>query len=358
MRARRFITAATMVVAANLLAASQPAVPDAFYSGNLADGRALQLLLCLSGKERAAFVQLEGNPYSIRLDLKTNTAQRIEFDCGLYSEAERWSVTGLTVTPASLPATASGHLVLGKMAGGVAFTTTNVATLEQFSRKRGGRVAGRGGGKAFSATWPAFHDGVPLHESLSKRFAAEAKGAVGSFTSDAYAIMWEGLKDGGASWSWEGSLEVRIVWLATNLISLCELRFEYTGGAHGNAAFVGRNFVLEGGKAREFKLPELFRPGVNWTNALSALCLPELRRQKAAWTLPDALESAQVKGFTADDFASFNVDGSGLIIHFADYAVGPHAEGLFSVLIPWKELETILHPGSPAALLRRETPAP
>ena len=243
-----------------------------------------------------------------------------------------------------MPGIASGHLRFGDATAGLAFAATNVATVEEFARKRGGHVAGRGGGKAFSASWPGFHDGVPFHESLSQRFAAEARGAAGSFTANAYTIMWEGLQEGGASWDWDGSLEVRIVWLGTNLISLCELRYEYTGGAHGNAAWVGRNFVLEGDKARELRLPGLFRDGVNWTNALSALCLRELRRQKASLALAVTPAPAVIKGFTAEDLSSFNVDGRGLIIHFGDYTVGSHAEGLFSVLIPWSELELLLRP--------------
>ena len=353
---KRLSTAALVVLAGNLLAATLPAFPDAYYSGKLADGRALQLLLDGSAKDPAAFVHLEGNPYSITLNLKTNTAQRVEFNCGPYSEAGRWSVTGLTLTRVGLPATASGSLMSGEAPGGVAFTATNIATLEKSSRKRGARVAGRGGGKAFSAMWPAFHDGVPLHESLSKGLAAKAGGDAAGFTAGAYGILWEGLKEGGASWEWKGASEVRLVWLATNLISLCELTYEFTGGAHGNSAWLGRNFVLQGAKAREFKIAELFRPGVNWTNALSGPCLRELRQQQAAWTLPDAPDWAQVKGFTADGLASFNVDSRGLIIHFSDYAVAPHAEGLFSVLIPWKELEPLLQAGSPAGLFLQQRP--
>jgi hypothetical protein len=355
--ASRFAAVVLALGVIHALGADKTAPADSFYSGRLADGRAMQLLVRWDGRRLGSLVQLEGNPYSIALDFRTNSAGRLEFAAGYGGDPLRQPATGLSLATAALPARVVGQVSFGQHRG-VSFTATNVAKLEKFSRKRGRQVAGRGGGKSFTAEWPAFHDGVPFHQSLAKRLADEAKGEASSFVAGGYGIMWEGLKDGGQSWNWEGSVELRIVWLATNLVSLCELRYEFTGGAHGNAALVGRNFALQDGQAREFRLADLFRSGVNWTNALADLCLRELRRQKAAWTLPDAPTGMQVNGFTAADLASFNVDGRGLIIHFGDYTVAPHSDGLFSVLIPWQELAPLLKPGGPAALLLRGTGEP
>jgi hypothetical protein len=66
----------------------------------------------------------------------------------------------------------------------------------------------------------------------------------------------------------------------------------------------------------------------------------------------------RVTGFTAEDLASFTLDGRGLMIHFSDYAVAPHAEGLFSVAIPWTELESALNPAGPVQWLRPRQPRP
>jgi hypothetical protein len=319
-----------------------------FYTGKLADGHAIQLTMITADAQPKILAQIEGNPYSVTLDLKTNTERQLEFDCGPYSEAERWSVTGLTLEKSDLPAILNGRVFTPSATNGLAYTGTKVATMEKFSREIGVHILHRGGGKTFTATWPGFRDGVPFHELLSQRFAADALGEAGTFTTGSFSVMWEGFKDGGASWDWEGSLDVRIVWLATNLVSLCENRYEFSGGAHGESIFVGRNFILAGGKAREFKLGELFRSAADWTNVLSAACLRELRAQKAAFTLDTADPSFKVKGFSAADLASFNVDGSGLIIHFSDYAVAPHAEGLFDVLLPWPELKPLLAPDGPA----------
>jgi hypothetical protein len=337
----------------DLGAAGQPAIPAAFYSGQLADGRQIQMLFQPARPERSAFLEIEGNPYVVVLDLQTNVGACLEFACGPYSDAERWAVTNLVLETARLPALAQGRLLGGGAAQGLAFAATNIATVEKFSRRHGARLAGRGGGKDFAATWPGFHDGNAFHALLSQRLAAEARGEADRFTAGAYELVWEGLKDGGASWNWEGSVEVRVVWLGTNLVSLCESRYEFTGGAHGTASVAGRNFGLEAGKVREFELADLFRPGVDWTNALAAACLRELRSQKAAWTLPDAPAGMQVRSFTAADLSSFNVEGRGLIVHFGDYAVAPHSDGLFNVHIGWDELRAWLRPESPVRGLFR-----
>ena len=321
-----------------------------FYAGQTGDGRGLQLALTLDDRRPSLIAHLDGNPYDITLDCRTNTPALIEFDCGPYREAERWAVTGLTLEP---PARAvfQGSIFSNHATNGLPFRATNVATLKRFTRDLGAHVLERGGGKRFIATWPDFHDGIPFHESLTGQFAALATGEAKTFTAGSLGVIWEGFKAGGASWNWEGQMNIRIVWLTTNLISLCENHYEYSGGAHGGAAVVGRNFFLQDGKAREFALNDLFRDDRDWTNQLSDLCLAELRRQKAAWTLDSATDTMRVNRFTAVDLASFNVDGAGLIIHFGEYAVGPYADGLFDVLIPWAELKPWLATTGAARLI-------
>jgi hypothetical protein len=97
------IAAAAFLLTAILFAANKPALPNAYYSGKLADGRALQLLLRGSGQDRSAFVQIEGIPYSSTLALKTNTARRITYGGGVQGDTERWPINSLDLTPTGLP---------------------------------------------------------------------------------------------------------------------------------------------------------------------------------------------------------------------------------------------------------------
>ncbi len=324
-----------------------PVMAAGFYAGQLADGRSLQLVFYPSGTVAAHLV---GEPYDATLSFKTNTQHQVEFGVASNGGEGRWQVCGLNFGRGSLPARLDGRLFTVRATNGLAFTATNIGAFKEHHREIGAHAVGRGGGKNFTATWPELHDGVPFHESFSKLFAAAAQGEGLTFTTGGYELIWEGFKDGGASWDWEGSLDIRPVWLAPNLVSLCEDRYEFTGGAHGEAGYIGRNYILDGGKAREFKLEDLFRRDVNWTNALSPLILRELRAQGASGVMAGAGGTASVTGFTADELASFNVDSAGLIIHFPDYAVGSHAEGLFSVLIPWPELRPLLDPAGPGRL--------
>ncbi len=322
---------------------------DGYYAGHCADGRGMQFVLTGGSTNPAISLRVEGTG-SGPLQFKTNGAGRLEF-CGFDGEDDgaRWPVFGLWLAVSNLPATASGVLFLQPRTNALSFTAARVASQASFSRKRGLHLWGRGGGKEFSAAWPDFQDGVPFHRSLSQLLAAEARGETGEFTAGAHGVIWDGLKAGGGVYDWEGSLDTEIAWLGTNLVSLFQLRYEYTGGAHGMSSAIGRNFILAGGKAREFSLEELFLPGTDWIGALSSACLRELRRQHASWVMPETEPAFRVKSFDAKYLTAFNVDRYGLMIHFDPYAVGPYAEGMFHVFVPWSELRALLDPKGPAA---------
>ena len=322
---------------------------DSYYAGRCADGRTLYFLLTGTGTNTSVSMHLEGlAPQD--LEFKTNRARIMEF--GTEAEGARWPVAGLRLATTNLAAGTSGSVFLISETNGRPFTAARVAVKADLTRNRGLRLWSRGGGKQFEASWPDFRDKVLLHEAVSKRLAAEAHGEAARFIKGATEITWEGMKDGGASFDWEGMLDTGIVWLGTNLVSLFQTRYEYTGGAHGSSTALGRNFVLTGGKAREFALADLFRPGTEWVEALSVACLRELRLQHASWVMPDTLPAFQVKEFKAEALGSFNVDRAALFIHFDPYAVGPYVEGTFHVAIPWRELEKLLDPRGPISQLQ------
>lgn len=334
-------------VVSTLAVTAAPPVPvPGYYAGRLGDGRSIQLLLLReAGADQPGSVQIGGDPYSVTLTQTKRVGETLELGIQEDAASERGCVKAVTVstivTQAPI-ARVSGMLRLKGEPSAVSFEAERSAELGRLNRKRGLRLLGRGGGKSFQALWPVFPTRVPFHQAVSERFRSEADGGARGFTSGSHEVIWEGLKDPGAAWDWEGSVEVRVVTVRTNLLSTRELRYEYTGGAHGMASWTGRNFVFEAGKARELKLPEFFAPRPDWTNQVSVLALRELRRQEAGWTLDTTPPELRVSGFTEADLASFNLEPGGLILHFSDYAVGSHAEGLYSVLIPWKDLEGVV----------------
>jgi len=341
-----------------LAAAGTARGEDGYYAGQCADGRTIYFSLAGTGAAASVNLHLEG-AWSEALLFQTNSPQGQEFGGGEGLAGEvRWPVVGLRLAPTNRPSAAAGWLFLNADTNGLPFTARRIAVPAGYSRKRGLHLWGRGGGKEFHATWPDFRDDTAFHPAISKLLDAEARGELGRFTAGSHDIMWEGLKTGGASFDWEGTLDTYIVSLGTNLVSLYGLSYEYTGGAHGNSQAHGRNFILDGGKAREFFLKDLFLPGTNWVAAISAACRRELRRQGASWVMPDADPAFQVQEFTAEALASFNVDRSCLFLHFDPYAVGPYVQGRFHVALPWRELEAWLDPKGPTAPLRGSRAAP
>jgi hypothetical protein len=324
---------------------------DGYYAGQCTDGRALYFVVTKTGTNTGVSLHLEG-AWSEPLNLKTNAGSWLSFGGGGEANEARWPVASLWLAATNSTAEGIGFLSLSGSTNGIPFTARRVAVQTGFSRKRGLHLWGFGGGKQFDATWPDFQDNAPFHNAVSKLLGAEARGESGRFTTGASGIVWESLKRGASSLDWEGLEDTEIVWLGTNLVSLLQMRYAFTGGAHGNSEALGRNFILAGGKAREFPLKDLFLPGTDWVGALSAACLRELRLQHASWVMPDAEPAFQVRGFSAEALASFNVDRTALFIHFDPYAVGPYVEGRFHVAIPWRELEGLLDPQGPAGQVR------
>jgi hypothetical protein len=320
-----------------------------YYAGRSSDGRTLLFGLSSRGDKTQIGVHVEGVGSAV-LILKTNTAEGIGFSGG--SDDARWPIAGLWLARSTLPEAVTGLAYLSQQPRPLRFAAARIAARAEYSGQRGLHLLKRGGSKRFGVSWPDFTDGVPFHQAISKLLAAEARGETRQFLAGAYGLVWAGFRTGRPLFDWEGLVETEIIWPGTNLVSLYQVRYEFTGGAHGNTQPLGRNFVFAGGNAREFGLTNLFLAGSGWLPVLAQACLRELRRQGAAWVMPEAPPGTRVKGFEAAELGSFNVDGKSLILHFAPYAVGPYAQGVFEVVIPWRELQPFLDPNGPTRFLR------
>ena len=282
MTKKKMAWVARMGIVAWLLAAAGGAArgEDGYYAGTCADGRALYFLLTDAGTNARVSLRLEGSSPAEFL-WWTNTAGGREFGNGESAGEEtnpRRPVSGIWLDRQQAAPRVSGTLAFDARTNRLGFSAHRVALKAELQRKHGLHLWGRGGSKAFTACWPDFRDGVPFHGAISKRLAAESDGSLARFTAGASGVAWEGIKGGGRSYDWEGMLTTEIVWLGANVVSLFQVRYEFTGGAHGNTSTQGRNFILAGGKAREFALPELFLPGPNWVRTVSDACLRELQR--------------------------------------------------------------------------------
>lgn len=332
------------------------AVPVGYFGGRLSDGRGIQIFLGGDPAAWAGRVQVDGDPYAHGLGIRTNAQGRVEWFCEQDPASARGSLVSAVLIAKTDGLGLEGEIRWRGTGSGLAFSAEGLGGVGRVSRRRGLRVAGRGGSKAFEGSWPSFQDADPLLRAVSKRLEAEAAGGAREFTAGAYGLLWEGLKSGGAGWDWEGSVEVLVVGVRPGWVSLRELRYEYTGGAHGLSHWMGRNFVRVGNTVREPTLADLFRPEAKWAEQLSGLALADLRAQGAAWTLDSTSPEMRVTGFEAKELSSFNLSDPGLLLHFSLYSVAPYSDGLFSVLIPWERIEPMLR-DEVRGWLGRRTPA-
>ena len=142
--------------------------------------------------------------------------------------------------------------------------------------------------------------------------------------------------------------------LAENTVSLLCILEEYSGGAHGMATPEGRNFVVAAdGEPSPLGLWDLLQKSPANAKKLSGLILAELKRLKAS-----LVEDGSIKNFVKElegDEIPFTLVPSGLAFHFAPYAVGSYAEGMFRAVIPNRELAEFLREDGPLAA-RAEKP--
>ena len=148
--------------------------------------------------------------------------------------------------------------------------------------------------------------------------------------------------------NWSGSIGLDFTFVSRKGVSLVESHSEYTGGAHGNYYLRGRTFVEAEGAVQELKLPDLFDPASDWERRLVELCITDLRKQGASWIVEDPFDSKLTERFSKDDLASFTLSAYGIRFYFSPYHVGPYAEGIFTVFVPYSVIVDFLSKEGPA----------
>lgn len=134
-----------------------------------------------------------------------------------------------------------------------------------------------------------------------------------------------------------------------DLISVSFLQSNFTGGAHPNYNYFTITYDLKTGK--ELKLPELFKPGAKYLEAVSAYAIKDLQSRK----IPDSGENMGLaqdlfaEGATAkaENYQSWNITKKGLMFIFDPYQVGPFAAGSHTVIVPYANLKEIAKSDGP-----------
>jgi hypothetical protein len=132
-------------------------------------------------------------------------------------------------------------------------------------------------------------------------------------------------------------------------------RYEH-GMAHPAYEFRVVNFDAKAG--RQLALADLFKPGSDYLQKISAAAVARLRMINQEYPDgpesflgdPEYVENASAK---AKNYRNWTLTARGLAVLFEPYQVGSFASGSPNVLIPYAELKDVLKPGGPLASLSK-----
>jgi hypothetical protein len=109
------------------------------------------------------------------------------------------------------------------------------------------------------------------------------------------------------------------------------------------------NYDLKAG--RQLGLADLFKPGSNYLQAISAAAVAGLEKINGEdegggmfLSMPEERAGAAPK---AENYRNWTLTARGLAVTFEPYQVGPFAAGAPAVLIPYGELRDLIRPGGP-----------
>lgn len=140
--------------------------------------------------------------------------------------------------------------------------------------------------------------------------------------------------------------------LATDDLISIEFSFGsyYSGAAHPNSYTEVVNFDLKNGKP--IKLADLFKSGSKYLQAISTYSIQDLKKQSKEKGADSMLDDDWIQrgaGPKADNYKSWSITQTGLLINFDSYQVAPYAAGPQEVLIPYSALKDIINPEGPIA---------
>ena len=172
---------------------------------------------------------------------------------------------------------------------------------------------------------------TPL-DGLNRRLQTDVLTSSFDFVQEGQGYLLDGELYNG----WTLQRELRLEYASDSLVSISEILYVYTGGAHGNTGLAGYTYVVADGRTRSVRLADLFKEDANYLAVLEPYILEQLLEQEAQWVVDGTLT------LTDDDLSSFTVSPRGLTFGFEPYAVGPYAQGTFEVTVPFEVVASVI----------------
>jgi hypothetical protein len=123
-----------------------------------------------------------------------------------------------------------------------------------------------------------------------------------------------------------------------------DIAFYSDGAAHPGSNSTTLNYDL--GQGRELVLSDLFLPNSNYLEVIANYCTAELMKQPYSDSF--FLDGAKP---TLENYRNWNITPDGLLITFDTYQVAPGAAGPQTVVVPYSELQAVVNPQGPLAIV-------
>lgn len=233
-----------------------------------------------------------------------------------------------------------------RSADGKTNTPVNLARVAErtvFRRRGGLRLSRYGLTQSFEAETPTFDHPTPFFRAITRQLLEEGRSDGREFTAFSWPDTWQYVTTPSAGNQYEATRQVDIVYLGKEAVSLRELAWEYTGGAHGNSQYNGLNFLAQDDRTIPVGLADLFEPASDWPTRLSDYCVADLKSQGAS-----SITSGSITNLPPEELEQFTLAPAGLTILFSPYAVASYAEGAFAVCVPWSAIQSCLRTNGPS----------
>lgn len=184
----------------------------------------------------------------------------------------------------------------------------------------------KGGHWNAKVTRPVFPGATPIERFVNRALDDAAAASMKSFTTDmaemgtpAFAVT--------APWEYDDRFEV--VYADANLISIRQLTYSYTGGAHPNTVMAGHTFAMVGGSPMKLSFRNLIDMKVEQDRFLGFALLNAVNEAKTRRGSDPLMELSR------EDCEQFVITPNGVTFLFSRYVLGSYAEGDYEVRIGW-----------------------
>ncbi len=137
-----------------------------------------------------------------------------------------------------------------------------------------------------------------------------------------------------ATWNWTGETEMRVVYNQWPILVVEKVKYDYTGGAHGNW---GATYItMDLSKKKVLQPSDVFKPG--YKEAFVPLLEKAFRAKYRIDNDESIRESLLTPAITPND--NFILTGKGVAFSYVPYEIGPYALGQVTLYIPFSEIKS------------------